>query len=321
MIEQRVIGDREQWKQWRREVVTASQVGAMFGLDPYPKNTPLRLFASMRGVEFNDDDPHNKVMRRGNWLEDSFPRILRDVGKPEWTLRAPGLFYVDVERGIGATPDFLIDGDARGVGVLQAKTVAPHVFRRDWNDGQEVPAWILLQVLTEMILVDAAFGVVAGLRVDAFDMDCCVIEVARHPAAEAKILSAVRKFVDNVRDGIEPDVDLERDGATLKLLLPRERPGSEIYLGADHGVPVILAARAEAIAEMKRLKKRCETIETRLRLIMGEFERAVGLDGWSISCKVQKRKAYSVPESESRVLRIIDRRPPEERPDAETDDE
>jgi YqaJ-like viral recombinase domain len=317
MIERRVITDREQWKEWRREVVTASQVAAVFSLHPY--TTPLKLFAEMRGVDFGEAD--DRVTRRGNWLEGSFPRILADVGKPEWSLRAPGLFYVDKILGIGATPDFLIDGDPRGLGVLQAKTVAPHIYRRDWNDGQEVPAWILLQVLTEMILTDAAFGVVAGLRVDAFDMDCALIEVARHPAAESKILAAVRQFVDNVHDGIEPEADLERDGAVLKLLLPREIPGSEIDLGADLGVPTILAARAEAIAEMKRLKKRCEVIENRLRLIMGEYERAVGLDGWAITCRTQKRKAYSVPESETRVLRIMDKRPAEERPGADDEDE
>jgi YqaJ-like viral recombinase domain len=317
MIEQRLIGDREQWIQWRREVVTASNTAAVFALHPYM--TPLKLYAEMRGVDFGD--PDDKVLRRGNWLEESFPRILRDVGKPEWTLRAPGLFYVDTVLGLGATPDFLIDGDPRGLGVLQAKTVAPHIYRRDWNDGQEVPAWILLQVLTEMILTDAAFGVVGGLLVDAFNMDCCIIEVARHPAAESKILAAVRKFVDDVREGIEPEADLERDGAVLKLLLPREIPGSEIDLGADDGIPTILAARAEAIAEMKRLKKRCEAIENRLRLIMGEFERAVGLDGWAVTCKVQKRKAYSVPESETRVLRIMDKRPAEERPDADDEGE
>jgi hypothetical protein len=316
-VEQRPIVDIAQWKAWRREVVTASQVGALFGLHPY--TTALALYASMRGVEFEDID--DKVLRRGRWLESSFPAVVAEI-EPRYSLTANKMFFVDKSLGLGATPDFTCqDAERPGlVGVLQSKTAARHIFERDWQGGETIPAWIVLQCLAEQILVGADFGLVACLVVDPFAMSCVVQEVPRHPAAEAKLLAAVRTFVDDVMEGNEPAVDFERDGATLRLLLPKERPGSELDLGGDIGVPTMLETRAELLASMKKMKLECEVIENKLRLIMGDYERATGVDGFSVTCRTTKRKAYSVPASETRVLRIRDLRPKEERPDGDDDE-
>lgn len=287
--------------------------------DPKCYYTPLRIFAEKRGVEF-EDDPDNKVLRRGRWLEPAVAKAVSEL-RPEWGLTAPNVFLCDPAIGIGATPDYYITGDPRGRGVLQCKTVAYSVWKRDWDEGQDVPLWVTLQCLTEMYLSDAAFGAVAALLVDPHNMDCAILDVPRHAGAEAKITNEVKRFWGDIRNGVEPEADFERDGAVLKLLLPRERPGAVIDLTGNNELPDLFARRAAMMAEMKRYKKRCEIIENKLRVIMGDNATATGLDGWGVSFKVEPRKGYTVAPSEPRVLRITDKRPADQRPQVDDDDE
>jgi len=133
-VEHRTITSRDEWLRWRRQDVTASVVGALFGVHPY--TTALRIYAEKRGVEFPDAD--NKTMRRGRWLEPAVATAVEEE-RPDWKLRAPRLYLRDPDLRLGCTPDYFIEGDPRGLGVLQCKTVAPSVYARDWLGGSEIP--------------------------------------------------------------------------------------------------------------------------------------------------------------------------------------
>ena len=318
-IEAREIRDRDTWLRWRRDFITASTVGAMPAFNCHPYITPLRIYAEKRGVEF-ETDPENKVLRRGRWLEPAVAKAVSEL-RPEWGLVAPNVFLCDPEIGLGATPDFYITGDPRGRGVLQCKTVAYSVWRRDWDEGKDIPLWVTLQCLTEMFMADAAFGAVAVMLVDPHNMDCPILDVPRHTGAEAKIVNETKRFLADIRNGIEPEADFVRDGAVLKLLLPRETPGAVLDLTGNNEIPDLLVRRAAMCAEMTRLKKRCIIIENKLRVLMGEAATVVGIEDFSISYKTQKRKGYVVEPSEPRVLLIKDRRPADQRPQVDDDDE
>ena len=84
MIERIPITSREQWLELRRSAVTASDVGAIFGLHPY--KTPLRLWADKTGV--NLEDVENAAMRRGRWLEAAVLSACREQ-HPEWQIMQP----------------------------------------------------------------------------------------------------------------------------------------------------------------------------------------------------------------------------------------
>jgi predicted phage-related endonuclease len=314
-ITARPITDRQSWLEWRKNVVTASRVCQLpaFDCSPFKQNTPLRLFAELRGVEFPDSE--DRVMRRGRWLE---PAVALAVGelRPDWQIAPAREFLVDDDLELGATPDFYIGGDPRGLGCLQAKTVAPSVYEKEWEGGEVVPFWIVLQTLTECMLRDAAFGVVAALVVDAFNMDCVIHEVPRHPAAEEKIRNEVRRFMADVHAGREPDPDFARDGAMLRLLLPKETPGSIVDLSGNNEIPDKLARRATLNAEIKQHEAEIESIENEVRHIMGEAASIAGLEGWRVTWKTQHRVAYTVPAKDMRVLRINDKRPLDQRPGA-----
>jgi len=303
-VEHRTITSRDEWLRWRRQDVTASVVGALFGVHPY--TTALRIYAEKRGVEFPDAD--NKTMRRGRWLEPAVATAVEEE-RPDWKLRAPRLYLRDPDLRLGCTPDYFIEGDPRGLGVLQCKTVAPSVYARDWLGGSEIPLWVTLQALTEMMLADAAFGVVAALLVDAHAMDVAILEVPRHADSELKILVAVKNFWDAVGSGIEPDPNFSRDAEVIKALVPRDTSGKQIDFSGHNELPAMLEERAALMQHIKEGEARCGEIETQVKFLMGDAEIGNGLDGWRITYKVQDTKEYLVKARSSRVLRIKDKRP------------
>ena len=304
MIEHRAITNRNEWLEWRKQDVTASVIGALFGVHPY--TTALRIYAEKRGTEFPEAED-NKAMRRGRWLE---PAVAKAVSEKQecWRLTAPNLYLRDPDLRLGATPDFYIENDPRGLGILQCKTVAPSVYHRDWLGGKEPPLWVTLQCATEMMLADAAFGAVAVLLVDPHDMDCDILEVPRNPAAEDKIISAVRSFWQQVANGIEPDPDFARDADVIKAMVPRETPGKVVDLTGNNELPNMLATRAALMERIKEDEGRCEEITAEIKYLLGDAEVATGIPDWRITFKTQDRAGYSVPPKTLRILRIHDRR-------------
>jgi hypothetical protein len=292
----------------RKLDVTASVIGGLFNC--HPKETPLRLYSAKRGVEFADKD--NPAMRRGRWLEPSFPRALEDV-RPDWQVDPAKIYLRDPDLRLGATPDFFIAGDPRGLGVLQAKSVAPDVFRKHWSNGKDVPAWIKLQNATECLLAEAAygkptFGVIAALTVDAYDMQCELFDVPRDLAQREEIVARVKNFWKDVELGREPQPDFNKDREIIQALFPHEASGVVRDLSGNNELPMLLAQRIHLHEIIERNRAECEAIETEIKFLMGDAETAAGVDGWRISYKTTNFKGYTVEPRSSRVLRIYDKR-------------
>lgn len=284
----------------RQQDVTASVVPALFGLHPYV--TPLKLYLMHSGIEFPDQSD-NPVLRRGRLLEGAVGLAVAEQ-RPDWTVSKNEFYFHDPDLRLGATPDFFLEGDPRGLGVLQTKTVAPAIFDREWEGGRTVPFWIVLQTLTECLLTDAAFGVVAAMRVDAFDLYVAILDIPRHPAAEDKIIVAVKQFWDDVANGREPGPDYGRDANLLAVIAPRAVKDKTIDLSGENELPGLLDQRAQLKEQIKAYQKRVDEIDAEFKFKLRDAERAVGLSDWSISFKNQHRNQYTVPESDFRVLRI-----------------
>jgi predicted phage-related endonuclease len=302
-VERIEITSRDQWLALRKHDVTASRVGALFGLHPYV--SAARLYYEQSGVEFPVEE--SPVMRRGRLLEGAVALAVEDE-RPRWDIIKGRYYWRDTELRLGATPDFLIEGDPRGLGVLQTKTAAPSVFKRDWNEGKEIPFWITLQTLTECMLTGAAFGVVAAMRVDPFNLLCPILEIPRHETSEQRIREAVKRFWRDVAEGNEPTIDYGRDQDLIKVLTPREVKDQLVDLSGDNELPVLLDQRARLKVLIKQYEDRCEKIETEVRWKMRDSERVIGLDDWSITYKTQHREEKIQPASTFRVLRIHDKR-------------
>lgn len=302
------ITDRLQWLDLRKQDVTASTIGALRGLHPYTSR--LKLYKEKTGFDFKVEE--NVRMKRGSLLEAA---VAARVGqeRPDWTIVPAGEYLRDPDARLGATPDFYIHGDPRGLGILQTKLSIPQVFDRAWRDdegGVMAPMWIRLQALTEAMLADAAFGAIGVYLDHPFRDDCYVIEFERHAAAEAAIRADVAQFWQDVEFEIEPDADGKVDAELVALMYPTSVPLKQIDLTSDNYLPTALAERAEIKERMKLGAARCEEIETDLKFKMGDAELAL-FNGFSVTLKTQNRKAYSVKETSFRRLNITDLRPKE----------
>lgn len=318
VIERHPITSEEQWLNLRRPYLTSTAVPALFGLDP--RRTPLHIFLEKNGVQFPQPDRENPVLRRGRWLEPAVAAAVSER-RPEWALEPARAFYCDPDLKLGATPDFLINGDPRGVGILEAKTVSTSVFKGDWSDGAEVPLRHLLQTSTAMMLVDAAWAAIAVLLVDAYRMDIVITEFDRRPDVEARIKDAVSRFWDDVAHNREPRPNFARDGEAIKAMTASATEGKVFDATGLNSLPVLLAERAMLKADIKAAESRCDEIENEVRYLMADAATISNLPGWRVTFKAVDYKAYTVRARTTRVLRITDQRPTEEWPDDDTDDE
>ena len=303
-VECHPIISREEWLTWRKQDITASRVGALFDVSPY--ETSLKLYAEQRGVEF-EYQTENKIMRRGRWLE----RVVGDAVaelRPEWTVEPVNCYYREPSLRLGGTPDFWVLGDNRGRGILQAKSVAPSILAKAWDQGRVPPEWIVWQLRTEMLLTNAAFGAIGALVVDPFDMDCFIFEVARDAEAEQIIVAAVETFWHNVANGIEPQPDFSRDADVVKALTAKVTPGLTRDLSHHNELPELLEQRAALMGSIGEMKSRCEAIEAEIKYLLSDAEQATGLNSWRITYKLESRKEYTVKARTGRVLRIRDKR-------------
>lgn len=305
-IERRTITSRDEWLEWRKQDVTGSVVGALFC--PHPYTTALRLYAEKRGVKFPDVD-ETKAMRRGRWMEPAVARAVSEA-RPEWRLEAPNVYLRDPILKLGATPDFFVHGDPRGLGVLQCKSVDPRVYKRDWDNGETVPLWITLQCAAEVMLADAAFGAVAALPIDP-NMDLALHEFDRNPGVEHKIRIGVKTFWADVEAGVEPEPDYAADAATIAALsppLPKELRGGQIDLSGNNELPGLLEERAAINEAMGEAEDRRDAIDAEIKWMMGDAEEAIGVDGWRITYKTIDREGYQVAPKTIRSLRVYDKR-------------
>lgn len=295
---------RARWLEFRRRDITASVVGALF--DAHPYQTALGLYAEKNGVEM--PAPDNDVLRRGRILETAVAAAVAEQ-RPGWRIIKATEYLRDPDLRLGATPDFYVEGDPRGLGVLQAKTVAPKEFAKHWADGVP-PMWIMLQNATELLLeYEATWGAVAALVVDPYRLECPIFDVPKHAGVEKKITDAVRKFWADIETGQEPQPDYGRDGVLVERLYPDELPGRLDDWTGENMMPVLLAEHAEIADRMKADAARRDEIETEIKFKLGEAAGATLGGDWRITFRTQHRSAFSVPAKSFRVLRISDHRP------------
>jgi predicted phage-related endonuclease len=302
------ITNRAEWLSRRRFDVTASAIGALFdGCHPYI--SPLRLFVEKQGLIDLPAQKDAGPLRRGRVLEPAVAAAVAEQ-RPDWQLEKGNEYFRDEELSLGGTPDYFIHGDPRGPGLLQAKTTAPSVFDRDWHDGKgelTIPRYILLQAHTELLLTDATFGVVAVLVVDPYELPCVIIEVSRDPAQEQDIRDRVIAFWKDIEAGRQPDIDLAKDRSLLKELTPHETPGLAIDLSQDNEIVSSLIERRNLKESIKKDELQCEKIEALVMARMGVAEFAT-VPEFSVTWKTQKRREFTVPAKEGRVLTIRNKR-------------
>lgn len=295
MIERIDIKNRGQWLALRQKDITASEIAVLFGLHPYRTLLQTYMSKTPRG---DGDEGDNPSMRRGRILEPGAAVAVEEIN-PDWRLEKAKYYIRDPDARIGATPDYTIHGDPRGPGILECKSAAPEIFETQWASG--APQYCVLQCLTQMMLLDAAFGVVACL-VDNRAKDIFTYDVPRHPKAEALIRQKAAQFWNTITAGEIPNPDYRRDAEAIQQMFPRDN-GSSIDLSTDNRLPMLLEERETLRAALSSSKEQLDAIDAELKHKLGEFTEGF-LPGWRLTNKLQHRKEYSVAANDFRVLRV-----------------
>lgn len=289
--EVREITSRAEWLAWRRGVMTASRVGALFDCHKYL--TREQLAAEMRGVSQGD----NPAMRAGRILEPGVLVALREE-HPDWSIYPATTFHADPALRFGCTPDAWFSEAGRYLwdemdGLIQVKTVSPEEWER-WHG--KPPLAYTLQCLSEMMLTGRRRGLLA-VMIRSRSYPVHEFEVPRHEAAEARILVAVAEWWRAYDAG---EIAVQADPAGLDEALDN---GSSVDLSANNFL-------CEALPERARLKLEISSAETRVKEIDEAIKQAMGsaafgfLPGFALTWKTQKRKETIIPATTMRVLRV-----------------
>ena len=295
---------RAAWLELRKETIGASEIAALFGVHPWVSALDLWARKIGRVTEFEDETP---PMRRGRMLEAVAIDFLREE-QPEWVIKANpipgGSFYRDLDAGLSATPDALVRIPGReGIGICQIKSVEPGVFRRQWKaeDGLvEPPLHVALQAAQEAHLAGAAYALAAPIIV-SYGIEMPIIEIPLPLGLFDQIRTKAAEFMQMVAANEMPPIDYAKDGELLASLLGIEE-GRTVDLSGQNRLPELLETDERLRKEMAEAKDKREAIKTELVAALGGAEVGVLAD-WTITNKMQHRKAYSVAETDFPVLR------------------
>lgn len=297
------ITNEDEWKSWRRDDVTASVAGALFGVHQH--TTPYELFYIKRGDI--PDPEETPAMERGKLLEPVAAYLLRKE-RPHWKIWAPKTYFRDPTKQIGCTPDlFAIDPEREGFGNIQVKSVEPSIFRKTWINGDdeiEPPLWIAIQCLIEKELPGAAWTAVAPMRV-GHGIDIDLIEIPESPGLMQRLEGEVSNFWRNFRQNIVPEPDAGRDGELLSRLYKPN--GLCVDLSRDNRIAELIADRDRLTAEKKTGDVAAEEIKKinaeLLKKLAGASSGQLA-DGRIVTAKHVKRSGYTVGDSEYTLVTV-----------------
>lgn len=294
-IERHPVTDRKSWLAMRRDFLTASDVPAVAGVDPY--KSALRVYAEKTGLV--PDIVENAAMKRGRLFEGAALEYLAEE-HPGWKIERPAIFITDDIDRLGCTPDAFITDETGALVNVQIKTINRYTFDK-WNG--RAPVGYQIQVVCENMLTGADRGILAVLVVSAYDAELKLFDVPRHEAAEDRIRQLALEFWDRVASGRRPDPDYAKDADVIETLFPRQEPGTVLDLSGDNRLMEILPQREDLKDTIDGARKELEALDAEVKFKLGDAETAE-LPGWRLTWKEEYRKAYTVEESTRRVLRV-----------------
>lgn len=166
--------------------ITATDMATLFSLNPYE---------SPAAIVHKKTDPkpiYAPALRRGHLFEPAVLEAFRlDIGIK--SVRNAFGTYVMAENRIAATPDAFVDNHLQNV-TIEAKSIGSSRFVK-WY--VEAPLYYQMQVHTQMMVTDAAFGYLGAL--EAGDPSDChyrfvVWKIDRCPELETMMKKEVIRF-------------------------------------------------------------------------------------------------------------------------------
>ena len=295
--------DRDAWLAARGQDVTASQIGALFGVHDYLTAFELWALKTGRLPHAAEESP---AMERGRHLEPVAVALLRERF-PKWRIEHNAksfTYYRDPATRLGATPDVMVKAPERGPGVVQIKSVEASVFRKHWHDeaGEiEVPLWIALQATLEAHLTGATWAAVAPLVV-SHGLEMPLIDIPLVPGVIEAMQDKVAAFWAMIDAGEEPTPDYARDADAIDAIY-RGDEEQEADLSADNRIPELLTLRADAQRRRREADAELSSIDAEIKAKMGDAVVAHIGQGRRITWKLTTKQGFWSPPVTFRQLR------------------
>ncbi len=294
------------WHRYRSQDITASVVGALFGVDNWC--TYGKLWHVKAGL-LPPDTIDTPAMMRGRILEEPAIKVMR-LMHPEWEITHntdPGNYWRDTEARLGATPDALVVDPVRGPGIVQIKSVHPLDFKRLWHDEDgvcEPPFWIALQATVEAHLTGSKWASIGALVVDrGLDLHLIDVPLDNMDGVITRIKAEISDFWKSIENGQVPPLDYSRDAEFIDRLYAVDQ-GEEIDLSRDNAI-------YDLIANRHRLKEAAKACHQQVAAIDAEIKHklqgaTIGHlpGGRKITWKAQRRAGFYTPPASFRVLRV-----------------
>lgn len=257
--------------EFRRGKVTASDMPAILGMDPYGRTVHDVVHAKRHGAEKKETIP----IRIGNACE---PLILQFMSERKGLVLSPGLTIANPDLPfLAATPDSMVlDAKLHPVAPCEAKVAGFRALRL-WGEDEtdETPDYVTVQCTTQMIVTKTKRCYVGVLLGTDFRM----FEVEYSEKLGGIIMEAAKAFHDDyIVKGMLPPMDgssaaydlLSAEFKNVKKGLVRSATDDE-----EGWAQRILEIRAE----IKALTTEKDVLDQNFRAAMGEHERIQG-KGW-----------------------------------------
>lgn len=287
--------DREAWLEARRSILTASDVAAVLGITT---GAP-RIWYEKKGLLAARDLSDNEAVQMGHELEAKVADLY--AAKTGRRIeRQQSLFRSTAYPWLGATLDYkawLPDRDDPGP--LECKTTGN---KTNWPEDGEPSRAYHVQLQTQMLVTNANWGSLSAL-IGAPFMHHRWIDSLRDDNLCDRILDRTKRFMRSVQsDSQPPELD---DSSDTEQALRRTVLGvlaGETVVLPDAAVEWVEKLNAET-QMMQESTREIRRLKNRIMAAIGTAEVGEMHDGsGAFTFKVQMRKAYSVKESESRVL-------------------
>lgn len=283
-------GDRDAWLAARGSMITASDVAAVLGLNPY--QSPLALYCEKLGLL-----PRGEIGEPGKWglrLERAIREAYtEETGRP--AREAQVLLRSAEHPHLGATCDayttIRTDSDP-----LELKTTGAH-RAADWDDG--APAYYMPQIQTQIFVcgadVASAAVLIGGQRFRWFDVE-------RDDAVIRDIIELTADFQRRLalKEPPAPTGD-ESSMDALRALFPQEHEGKRIEL--PHAAQLLDERIADLGAQVSVFEEERSRLKQELAAMIGDAEEAYLPNGAKWTWRTTERKEYTVQAQTRRELR------------------
>jgi len=223
--------DRDDWLEWRRGGLGASDIAALMGISPWA--SPWSVWADKCGLL--PPEPENEYMAAGRWLERAIGPWFEDVTglhvfaeqtrsehrENEWARATPDGF---VAEAYPPAPDDVVDAEII-LGSFEVKVTGPG---KRWDP---IPPYYQAQGQWQMYVTDLPktfFAVLHGRRLEVYELD-------RDPAdIEFMVERAECFWRDHVLAGVPPATDAS-DATTraIAAVYPDAAPGESVELSGS----------------------------------------------------------------------------------------